>query len=39
MYHMLKTAGISAADFEDTWQTARPVANQLLDATRAPRSW
>lgn len=36
MYHMLKTAGMSAADFEDTWQTARPVANQLLD--RDPRA-
>jgi hypothetical protein len=37
MYHMLKTAGMSAADFEDTWQVARPVANQLLDRDPRPQ--
>lgn len=34
-YHSLRTAGISAADFENTWELARPVANRILG--RDPR--
>lgn len=34
-YHQLKHVGLSAADFENTWELARPVANRILG--RDPR--
>lgn len=34
-YTQLRTVGISAADFEHTWELARPVANRILG--RDPR--
>jgi hypothetical protein len=36
-FHMLKQAGMSAAEFEHTWEMARPVANRLLGRDPRPQ--
>lgn len=37
MYHLLKQAGMSPADFEHTWELARPVANRFLGRDPRPQ--
>lgn len=36
-YHLLQQANLSPAEFEHTWEVARPVANQFLDRDPRPQ--